>query len=58
MASGIAPPAASAVADSAAAAALLPQCKHQLAARLAYALKRCPVTVVPDSAIAQFLLDS
>ncbi|KAF6252332.1 hypothetical protein COO60DRAFT_1704350 [Scenedesmus sp. NREL 46B-D3] len=35
-----------------------PYCKHQLAARLAFALKRCPVTVVPDSAIAQFLLDS
>jgi hypothetical protein len=34
------------------------QCKHQLAALLAFALKRCPVTVVPDSAIAQFLLDS
>jgi hypothetical protein len=56
------PPSAFAVADLAAAAAaaafLLPQCKHQLAARLAYALKRCPMTVVPDSAIAQFLLDS
>lgn len=37
---------------------LLLQCKHQLAARLAYALKRCPVTVVLDTAIAQFLLDS
>lgn len=35
-----------------------PYCKHQLAARLTLALKRCPVTVVPDTAIAQFLLDS
>jgi hypothetical protein len=64
MAGNVEPPATSAltaalVADSAAAAAaFLPQCKHQLAARLAYVLKRCPVTVVPDSAIAQFLLDS
>jgi hypothetical protein len=32
------------------------QCKHQLAALLARALRRCPVIVVPDTALAQLLL--
>ncbi|KAF8060030.1 ZSWIM7 [Scenedesmus sp. PABB004] len=35
-----------------------PYCKHQLAARLAVILQRCPVTVVPDATLAQFLLDA
>jgi hypothetical protein len=34
------------------------QCKHQLAARLAHLLKRCPVTVVADAALAQHLLQA
>eukprot|EP00879_Flechtneria_rotunda_P012810 GHRR01013376.1.p1 GENE.GHRR01013376.1~~GHRR01013376.1.p1 ORF type:complete len:136 (+),score=40.79 GHRR01013376.1:228-635(+) len=35
-----------------------PYCKHQLAARLALILKRCPVAVVPDAAMAEFLLQA
>eukprot|EP00878_Enallax_costatus_P007130 GHUV01007473.1.p2 GENE.GHUV01007473.1~~GHUV01007473.1.p2 ORF type:complete len:139 (+),score=23.19 GHUV01007473.1:150-566(+) len=35
-----------------------PYCKHQLAARLALVLKRCPVTYVPDTALAEFLLQA
>ena len=32
------------------------QCKHQLAARLARALRRCPVITVADQALVQLLL--
>ena len=35
-----------------------PFCKHQLAARLALILKRCPVTLVPDAALAEHLLQA
>lgn len=38
--------------------ALWTQCKHQLAARLARLLKRCPVTQVPDAALAELLLQA
>ncbi|KAK9841789.1 hypothetical protein WJX81_003142 [Elliptochloris bilobata] len=31
-------------------------CKHQLAARIASALRRCPTIVVPDTALVQLLL--
>jgi hypothetical protein len=32
------------------------QCKHQLAARIAQALQRCQVQVVPDEVLAEILL--
>jgi hypothetical protein len=32
------------------------QCKHQLAARLAFILKSCPVTTVTDAVLAEHLL--
>ncbi len=34
------------------------QCKHQLAARLAWILKSCPVTPVDDAMIANMLLEA
>lgn len=34
------------------------QCKHQLAARLAWILKACPVTLVDDVMIANMLLET
>jgi hypothetical protein len=35
---------------------LVLQCKHQLAARLAFILKSCPVTPVTDAVLAEHLL--
>jgi hypothetical protein len=34
------------------------QCKHQLAARLSWILKACPVTPVDDAMIANMLLET
>jgi hypothetical protein len=34
------------------------QCKHQLAARLAFILKSCPIITVTDAALADHLLQA
>ena len=35
-----------------------PQCKHQLAARMARVMGQVPVTVVPDADVAEILLNA